>query len=298
VGTLSLNNLSMRFELPNGDAVQALENVSLTLKGGELLSVLGPSGCGKTTLLNIVAGFLQPTAGELILNDHPIVGPDAERGMVFQQGALFGRSARGQETPRIRTATRGNPEHDLGHGRRDHGLGGGLGMTGLVVLGLYVAIFCVSALIVVKLVQSAGQAGFTSLKTVTFGDESAVRPNRVASVISIATILLLWGMFTGSSLLPRFMHAPGPFVGTISFDYTVEDGAGNTDDATVTVVVHPRDEKADKPDVAEGDGWAKNDTAVVAQLALPCGGGLSARCPGRDSPRLRDGFEQLVSGLV
>jgi len=89
VGTLSLNNLSMRFELPNGDAVQALENVSLTLKGGELLSVLGPSGCGKTTLLNIVAGFLQPTAGELILNDHPIVGPDAERGMVFQQGALF-----------------------------------------------------------------------------------------------------------------------------------------------------------------------------------------------------------------
>ena len=138
-------------------------------------------------------------------------------------------------------------------------------MTGLVVLGLYVAIFCVSALIVVKLVQSAGQAGFTSLKTVTFGDESAVRPNRVASVISIATILLLWGMFTGSSLLPRFMHAPGPFVGTISFDYTVEDGAGNTDDATVTVVVHPRDEKADKPDVAEGDGWAKNDTAVVAQ---------------------------------
>ncbi|MEM6985977.1 MAG: ATP-binding cassette domain-containing protein, partial [Pseudomonadota bacterium] len=89
MGTLSLENLSMRFELPNGDAVQALENVSLTLKAGELLSVLGPSGCGKTTLLNIIAGFLQPTSGKLELNEHPVVGPDAERGMVFQQGALF-----------------------------------------------------------------------------------------------------------------------------------------------------------------------------------------------------------------
>jgi len=89
MGTLSLENLSMRFELPNGESVQALENVSLTLNEGELLSVLGPSGCGKTTLLNIVAGFLAPTSGSLILNEHDIVGPDAERGMVFQQGALF-----------------------------------------------------------------------------------------------------------------------------------------------------------------------------------------------------------------
>jgi len=84
-----LENLSMRFDLPNGEAVHALKNVSLTLNKGELLSVLGPSGCGKTTLLNIVAGFLAPTEGKLVLNDHDIVGPDAERGMVFQQGALF-----------------------------------------------------------------------------------------------------------------------------------------------------------------------------------------------------------------
>jgi len=89
MGTLSLENLSMRFDLPDGEAVQALEKVSLTLKAGELLSVLGPSGCGKTTLLNIVAGFLAPTEGTLVLNGHDIVGPDAERGMVFQQGALF-----------------------------------------------------------------------------------------------------------------------------------------------------------------------------------------------------------------
>jgi len=89
VGTLSLENLSMRFDLPNGEAVQALKDVSLTLNKGELMSVLGPSGCGKTTLLNIVAGFLAPTDGKLTLNDHDIKGPDAERGMVFQQGALF-----------------------------------------------------------------------------------------------------------------------------------------------------------------------------------------------------------------
>jgi taurine transport system ATP-binding protein len=86
---LSINNISMRFELPNGSHVQALKNVSLHLKEGELMSVLGPSGCGKTTLLNIVAGFLAPTEGAIEMNGHKVTGPDRERGMVFQQGALF-----------------------------------------------------------------------------------------------------------------------------------------------------------------------------------------------------------------
>ena len=86
---LSIENISMRFDLPNGSFVQALQDVSLDLKAGELMSVLGPSGCGKTTLLNIVAGFLAPTEGRIVLNGHEVKGPDAERGMVFQQGALF-----------------------------------------------------------------------------------------------------------------------------------------------------------------------------------------------------------------
>jgi taurine transport system ATP-binding protein len=86
---LSINNISMRFDLPNGSSVQALKNVTLNLKPGELMSVLGPSGCGKTTLLNIVAGFLAPTQGQIVLGGERVTGPSAERGMVFQQGALF-----------------------------------------------------------------------------------------------------------------------------------------------------------------------------------------------------------------
>ncbi|MEO9819743.1 MAG: ABC transporter ATP-binding protein [Paracoccaceae bacterium] len=86
---LQIKNLSMRFDLPNGSHVQALKDVTLDLKQGELMSVLGPSGCGKTTLLNIVAGFLAPTEGAIVLNDKTVSGPDAHRGMVFQQGALF-----------------------------------------------------------------------------------------------------------------------------------------------------------------------------------------------------------------
>ncbi|MBI1217190.1 MAG: ATP-binding cassette domain-containing protein [Rhodobacteraceae bacterium] len=86
---LSIQNISMRFDLPNGVSVQALQDVSIDLKQGELLSVLGPSGCGKTTLLNILAGFLAPTAGQVTLDGKAVRGPGPERGMVFQQGALF-----------------------------------------------------------------------------------------------------------------------------------------------------------------------------------------------------------------
>ena len=86
---LSIDNISMRFDLPNGGSVQALRNISLALKAGELMSVLGPSGCGKTTLLNIIAGFLTATKGQVLLNGKKVDGPSAERGMVFLQGALF-----------------------------------------------------------------------------------------------------------------------------------------------------------------------------------------------------------------
>ncbi len=86
---LSVNNVSMIYDLPQGDKVNALSNVSFNLVPGELLTVLGPSGCGKTTLLNILAGFLAPTQGDISFNGTAVRGPNPQRGMVFQQGALF-----------------------------------------------------------------------------------------------------------------------------------------------------------------------------------------------------------------
>ena len=128
---------------------------------------------------------------------------------------------------------------------------------------IYAAIFVVSFLLVTRVVRRAGRRDFTSLKTVTFGDESAVVSDRWASVISIVTIFLLWGMFTGSALVPGFLHAPGPFQGTATFDYTAETPDGQSDDATVTVLVHPVDQKVAAPEVDPGEGWAKNDSATV-----------------------------------
>ena len=82
-------DLNMIFKSEKGETVHALKDISFSLKKGDLLTVLGPSGCGKTTLLNIAAGFLRPTSGTINLAGKEIDGPGVERGMVFQQGALF-----------------------------------------------------------------------------------------------------------------------------------------------------------------------------------------------------------------
>ena len=87
---LECKDVSMSFLNPqNSETVSALERINFILEKGELLTVLGPSGCGKTTLLNLIAGFLTPTNGEIFLGEKKITGPSLERGMVFQQGALF-----------------------------------------------------------------------------------------------------------------------------------------------------------------------------------------------------------------
>lgn len=107
------------------------------------------------------------------------------------------------------------------------------------------------------------KADYGSLKTVTFGDESSVSSNTVASVVSVVLIFVLWAAFTGSKLLPSFMHMPGAFEGESSFTYTVEAN-GQTDDATVAVTVFPTGSEVDAPAIEPGDGFALNDA-----IALP-----------------------------
>ena len=73
----------------DGRSTPALIDISLEVQAGELLCLLGPSGCGKSTLLNIVAGFIPPTRGRVLVDGTPITGPGPERGVVFQEYVLF-----------------------------------------------------------------------------------------------------------------------------------------------------------------------------------------------------------------
>ena len=66
----------------------ALDAVSVSLAAGELVSLVGPSGCGKSTLLRLIAGLDSPDSGELLIGSEPITGPNAERGLVFQEPNL------------------------------------------------------------------------------------------------------------------------------------------------------------------------------------------------------------------
>ena len=134
----------------------------------------------------------------------------------------------------------------------------------MTILIIYILIF-VAAFYIVKAVSSMSKSrdDFTSLKTVTFGDESAVTPNRAASIISIVAIFAIWGSFTGSKLTP--IHVPGPFIGELSFTYTAINSQGETDDADVRISVYDvqTGEIPDKINIDLGTGFALNDTAQI-----------------------------------
>lgn len=133
----------------------------------------------------------------------------------------------------------------------------------MTILAIYVLIF-IAAMVIYRQTQRfiTRSIDFTSLKTVTFGDESAVRANRTASVVSIASIFLIWGAFTGSSLTP--IHAPGPYIGDTSFTYTAVNAAGQTDEGVVHVRVHLFGEETEKPEIpADSGGFAKDDVMLV-----------------------------------
>ncbi|PYI37196.1 ATP-binding protein [Arthrobacter psychrolactophilus] len=85
---IRFENLRQEFTL-TGTTFTALDGVNLDIADGEFVTVVGPSGCGKSTMLNAAAGLLQPTGGQVLVDDRPVQGPSPRTGVIFQQYALF-----------------------------------------------------------------------------------------------------------------------------------------------------------------------------------------------------------------
>ncbi|MEV4291468.1 ABC transporter ATP-binding protein [Nonomuraea bangladeshensis] len=85
---ISFRNVSKSFPLKGGDFL-ALDRVDLDIADREFVTVVGPSGCGKSTLMSMAAGLTEPGTGDILLDGAPVAGPGPDRGVIFQQYALF-----------------------------------------------------------------------------------------------------------------------------------------------------------------------------------------------------------------
>jgi NitT/TauT family transport system ATP-binding protein len=85
---IAFENLSVDFQTESGP-LRVVDDVSLSIAENEFICVVGPSGCGKTTLMNVLAGFVQPTQGKVLLDGQPVQGPGRDRGVIFQEYGVF-----------------------------------------------------------------------------------------------------------------------------------------------------------------------------------------------------------------
>lgn len=86
---VSFEHIYKAFDEVGGKPQYVLQDINLTIGTGEFICILGKSGCGKSTLLNLLAGYLKPDKGRILVDDNRVEGPAADRGVVFQQHALF-----------------------------------------------------------------------------------------------------------------------------------------------------------------------------------------------------------------
>ena len=86
---LALRDLVVARRTASGETITATDRLSFEVATGEFVCLLGPSGCGKTSLLNVLAGLVEPTSGEALLDGHRITGPGPDRAVLFQEPALF-----------------------------------------------------------------------------------------------------------------------------------------------------------------------------------------------------------------
>jgi NitT/TauT family transport system ATP-binding protein len=86
---LALRDLVVTRRTASGETITATDRLSFEVATGEFVCLLGPSGCGKTSLLNVLAGLVEPTSGEALLDGRPITGPGPDRAVLFQEPALF-----------------------------------------------------------------------------------------------------------------------------------------------------------------------------------------------------------------